>query len=180
MAGNGVDKNPQKGVQLCADYARLGNPAAQLLMGRFLWEGEPSIRNPEQALGWFQLAAEKGSAEALYFLGLMSRDGIALSQNLPQALGWLEAAASQGIVAAYLPTGQLYFGKPDDHFLPTENALAKAYLWLSAASLTAENPQREQAEILLQEVRKIMPETWAPELDVKVQGHLTRFHAAGK
>ena len=89
------------------------------------------------------------------------------------AVHWV--AALRGYLPAYLPTGELYLNAPPDPETgePDAGNLAKAYLWLSAASRRLQDEHDlARARTLLDQVRAIMPATWAPDLDAKVEVHL--------
>jgi hypothetical protein len=48
------------------------------------------------------------------------------------------------------------------------------HLWISAASGRTKNPEElKQIKDLLAKILKIMPESWLPELDAKVDAHLS-------
>ena len=133
MTGNGVPKDPAKGLMLCSKGAGY-NTSAQIQMGRYYLEGDASIRNPQAAYQWFAMAAQRNVAEAQYLLGVMERDGLGRPKSAGRALPLFEEAASQGYLPAYLPSAELYFSAPVDPQTgkPAANDLAKAYLWLSA------------------------------------------------
>lgn len=177
MKGQGVAKDPAKGLEFCAQAANQNVPKAKLLMGQFLLEGDPAIRNYGEAINWFQAAAQDDLPEAQYSLGIMARDGLGMEKNRQAAINWLEQAASHGYAPAYLPTGQLYITPPPgaEDLQPPAEELAKAYLWLSAAKASSSPQDRIEAEKALQDVQKIMPSSWVPELDQKVAQHLAEF-----
>jgi len=105
---------------------------------------------------------------------LIYRDGLGKAQT-PEAARYLfESAASQKHGPAYLPTGKLYLEAPVDPNTGklTAHDLAKAYLWLSAAARQAKDPKdRARVKDLLAKVNQIMPTSWKPELDAKVDAH---------
>ena len=56
---------------------------------------------------------------------------------------------------------------------PPADDLAKAYMWLSATQRrSTDERELEQARAMLEQVRAIMPGTWAPTLDERVEAHL--------
>lgn len=178
MRGAGVDKNPKKALELCSGAAG-SSPVAMIWMGRFYLEGDPSIKNDGQAWLWFKQAAEYRQSEGFYYLGLMLEKGLVEDMPAEAAREMYEEASAKGYIKAYYPTGRLYFeARNPETNLPTAEDLAKAYLWLSAAKRVAEDEtQLKAAEALLQEVLKIMPETWIKELDEKVGHHLKEHHS---
>ena len=164
------------GLALCRQAAERKVPAAQTRTGLFLLEGDPSIRNSDEAFKWFSVAAQGAVPEAQYYLGVMLRDGLGRPNAPDTARFWFESAASQGYAPAYFPTGEIYFNSPvdpDTGNLPA-NDLAKAYLWVSAASKRTKDPEAlKRIKDLLAKILKIMPESWLPELDAKVNAHLS-------
>ena len=100
MEGRGVEKNPQKAIELCSQAAERGAPPARIKVGRYLLQGDESIRNPQAAVSWFESMADH-STEAQYYLGLIFRDGTGQPQNMDHALSWFENAAAKGYVPAY-------------------------------------------------------------------------------
>ena len=180
MKGSGVQKDPGKALSLCQKATNQGITPAQIQMGRFLLEGDDSIRDFSQALGWFQIAAQTNSPEAQYYLGIMARDGKGQPKSNEIACQWFELAASQGYVPAYLQTSQLYFNAPIDPKTEklSDHDLAKTYLWLTATSKRSKDPDElSKATHMLKQIRKIMPAEWIPKLDKTVSEHLAEHPA---
>jgi len=71
----------------------------------------------QQALEWYQKAAELGAAEAMYRIGSLYHDGHLGEPDYSLALEWYEKAADRGIPEAMYKLGVLYddwyLGKPD-------------------------------------------------------------------
>ncbi len=175
IAGTGVPKDPRKGLAFCRQAAEMGLVAAQIRMGELLLDGGDEVRDPEAAYGWFEIAANRESPEAQYYLGRMTRDGLGRPKDLGAARHWFELSASRGHVAAYFPTGVLYFAAPADAAtgLPGADNLAKAYLWLSATAERSRDPKElAKAREMLGRIGAVMPAAWVPDLDRKVAAHL--------
>ena len=180
ISGQGVDKDPVKGLALCQQSANQGSVPAMLRLAYF-YLGEDEVRNETAALQWFSAAAGFNSVEAQYQLGVMLRDGLGIDQDPLVARDWFEQAANQGHVPAYFETAKLYFTSPanPDTGLWHEDDLAKAYMWLSATlQRTEDAEQRKQAREMMEKVRDVMPETWTADLDAKVDAHLQQYAAA--
>jgi len=177
MTGAGVEKNPERALELCSAAAG-SSIAAMTWMGRFYLEGDPSIQNNTQAWLWFKQAAEYRQSEAFYYLGLMLEKGLVEDMPAEAALGMYEQAAVKGQIKAYYPTGRLYFdSRSPETGLPVAEDLAKAYMWLTAAQRKVDDEvQLKAAEVLSQEVLKIMPGTWIKELDERVDDNLKENH----
>ena len=174
MTGNGVERNPGKGLALCQKAAQLGSRSAAVKMGRYLLDGEESIRDADAAHAWFETVAH-GSPEARFQLGRIHRDGIGAQVSPDQARHWFESAASHGYVPAYYPTAQAYLAPYADLATnkPPAGVLAKGYMWLRATQERTRDPtERAAAERRLEQVRAIMPDTWRPDLDARVAAHL--------
>lgn len=182
MVGEGVPKDPQRAIRLCRGAADKGLPVAQVWLARLFLDGDPSIRNPEKAVHWLQIAAQADYPEARYRLGLMLRDGIGHPVDPVTARWWLESAASQGWLPAYVPTAELYFHSSvdvDAGRLPPDD-LAKAYMWSAAAVLRLPpGTEKDVAHNLLDRVVAVMPESWRPDLDRRVDEHLAQFASTG-
>ena len=127
-----------------------------------------------------QVAAESDNPEAQFLLGRMLRDGVGTEANVDLAVGWFERAASKGYLPAYLPAAQLYYAAardPKTGLLPAE-FLAKSYLWTSAlVQRSGDATDLAEAKRLLADVRKEMPQTWAADLDRKVDEHIAGLAA---
>ncbi|MFA5239907.1 MAG: tetratricopeptide repeat protein [Phycisphaerae bacterium] len=176
MTGTGVEKDPAKAIALCREAAEKGSVPAQVRLGRFFLDGDESIRDYAEAYRWLEIAATNNSLEAQYYLGVMNRDGLGRPKELKTARYWFESAASGKYGPAYLPTGELYFNSPVDPNTGKLSAddLAKAYMWLSAAEREAKEPkEQKQISELLEKVDRIMPESWKPGLDAKVDAHFS-------
>lgn len=73
--------------------------------------GNPDLgieRNVEQAVDYYQVAAEQGNVHAMENLGVLYSQGIGIPQNSSKAKELLEAAAEQGSVQALNGLGYMY------------------------------------------------------------------------
>ncbi|MCK4783839.1 MAG: sel1 repeat family protein, partial [Desulfobacteraceae bacterium] len=176
MTGTGVPKDPAKGLVLCRQAAEKSVVPAQTRTGLFLLKDDTSIRNLDEAFMWLSTAAQANAPEAQYYLAVMLRDGLGRPKAPEDARYWFESAASKGYGPAYFPAGELYFNSPvnpNTGILPAQD-LAKAYLWVSAASRRTKDPEDlKRTNDLLAKILKIMPESWLPDLDAKVDAHLS-------
>lgn len=176
MHGKGVAKDPQKALGYCHQAAETGSIPAELQMGQLYLHGDKSIQDIKKAANWLEQAAHKGSLEASFQLGITN---LSFANDPKHALYWFETAASQGYTPAYYPTAKLYFEAPvsDETGLPTEDNLAKAYLWLSTTqSQSTDNNELTHSSTMLEKVIQVMPESWIPTLDQQVSQHLSAFH----
>lgn len=174
MAGRGVPKDPKKGLALCRQAAQQGSLPAAVKTGRYLLEGDETIRDAAAAHDWFKSTAPKSPA-ARFYLGLIYRDGIGRPPSVADGRYWFESAASQGYVPAYYPTARLYLRPSEDGKFrrPSAEFLAKAYMWLQATEKRSRDRRElEQTRALLKQVLSIMPESWKTALDERVSAHL--------
>ena len=58
-----------------------------------LMNGEGVERNPEEAVTWFEAAAEQGDADSQFNLGLLYAEGKGMPKNLVRARMWFALAA---------------------------------------------------------------------------------------
>lgn len=178
--GKGVSQDNDRGLQLCRQAAERGSLPAIERVARFYLEGEEKLRDPAMALQWLEIAAQRNSPASQFQLGIMLREGLGHSVDLHTARYWFESAASQGYRQAYLPTAELYFNTPKDPAsgLWPEAELAKAYLWLSATKKQHLNKaDKKQAQLMLEQVLDVIPDSWLKDLDVQVKAHLTLYPA---
>ncbi len=186
MTGKGVKKDPVKAIALCSKAAEKASIPAQVRLGRFFLDGDKSIRDYAKAYRWLEMAAQKNSPEAQYYLGVIYRDGRGRPKALKVARYWFESTASRKYRPAYLPTGELYFQAPADPNTGKLSApdLAKAYLWLSAAAQhvkeSKDPKKKERVDELLGKVLSIMPASWKPDLDAKVDAHFSTVKSGEK
>jgi TPR repeat protein len=175
--GRGVPVDIEKGLSLCQGVAEQGLVTAMVRMGRIYLEEDGQLRDYDKAYYWFEEASLLANPTGQYQLGLMHRDGVGRDADSTTARYWFESAASKGFVPAYYQTGLLYFNAPLD---PVANKLhpdflAKAYLWLSAATARSDDKTEvHEAAELLGEIKKDMPASWLPSLNEKLAEHLAQ------
>ncbi|MDP1557430.1 MAG: tetratricopeptide repeat protein [Nitrosomonas sp.] len=175
MTGNGVAKDPEKALALCHPAALQGSVPAQIWMGQFYLQGDPSVRSIPEAYRWFAAAARKQAPEALYHLGMIMQQSTLEGHTAEKSRHMFEQAAALKYIPAYFQAGKhFYLAQPDPETgqLSAEH-LAKAYLWLSVAIQRSQYPEEiAAAKMILQQILTIMPETWLAGLDQKIIQHL--------
>ncbi len=179
MQGKGVAKDPLKALELCYQSASQGSPLAQVWMGKFYYLGDESIRDTKKAYDWFEMAANKNRPEAYYYLAVMSEGGLLEGYFADKARLMYEQAAALKYTPAYFKTGKLYFNakKLESTKLLSAEDLAKAYLWLSAANKrTRDSVELLESQKMLKQILTVMPKSWLPELDQKVEQHLQEHY----
>lgn len=175
MTGRGVTKDPHKALALCRPAALQGSLSAQLWMGKFFLHGDPAIQNLQEAYHWFATAAQNHAPEAFFYLGMIMQQDT-LKEHKPEIIQQMfEQAAALKFVPAYFQAGKQFYSAQSDmhtHQLTAEH-LAKAYLWLSAATQRSEDRKEvAAAKEILQQILTVMPQTWRADLDMKVSQHL--------
>jgi hypothetical protein len=65
-------------------------------LGVAYWEGRGVARQPEKALNWWEVAAQRDDAGAQFNLGLAYYIGEGRAQNSPKAAYWVQQAADNG------------------------------------------------------------------------------------
>lgn len=144
-------------------------------MGKFYLQGDPAIRNQREAYRWFAVAAQKQAPEAFYYLGLIMQSDSSRKHAPKEIRQMFEQAAALKYVPAYFQAGKYFHDaepNPETGQLSAEH-LAKAYLWLSAATHQSQDPEEiSAAKSMLQQILAVMPKTWLAELDQKIAQHL--------
>ena len=178
IAGEGVPRDTQQGLALCDQAASKGLSSAMLSMSRFYLSDDPALKDESKAHHYLLQAARFKNTEAQFKLGVFYRDGITGDIDVSSARHWFELAAASGHVPAYYQTGVLYFNAPVDPVAKQlhPNDLAKAYLWLSAASKRSDDKaELQQTQNLLNQIARVMPRTWLGDLDAKLAEHLALY-----
>ena len=121
--GKGTLLDPEGGLRLLREAARLGHPRAPEVLEREalrrawnaadsgdaeakyrlafrFFQGKDMPADKDKAFGWYGRAAEQGSAAAQYLLGVAFYEGVDLVGDLGRARYWLEKAARQGHAGA--------------------------------------------------------------------------------
>ena len=104
LTGDGVEKDPARGLSWLEAAAETGFVKAQLLLARFRVSGVPEAGiEPDLAQGarWYLSAAEAGNVDAQVMIGSMYMDGVGVPANREKAMSWLRAAAEQGSQQAH-------------------------------------------------------------------------------
>ncbi|HNT52709.1 MAG TPA: tetratricopeptide repeat protein, partial [Candidatus Syntrophosphaera sp.] len=78
------------------ELALAGDPVAQNDLGQCYEKGKGVTADAEEAIRWYQLAADKGHMDGQYNLGRMLYHGTDPGQDNAEAVVWLRKAAEQG------------------------------------------------------------------------------------
>lgn len=94
--GQGVRFNPREAEKWYRSAAMQGDPDMQFFVGRLYRDpGDLVVQNREEAMAWFNRAAEKGHAASKASLGMMYLNGEGIQIDMVQAHKWLSLAAAQ-------------------------------------------------------------------------------------
>lgn len=118
--GSGVEKDPNKALELIRKAADAGHPDAIDSMGFFYANGEIVKMDENEAVQWFRRGVTAGSARSKLNLGLLLRQGKTVQPVPVESIKLMEEAAAAGLPEAKSYVGQLYFNgdrlqKPDRH-----------------------------------------------------------------
>lgn len=173
MSGEGMEKDPAGALALCGPVAA-NSPPAMVVMARLRLDGDESVRDYAKALAWLSKATAYEQPEAYYHLGRMSEMGMLQNYPAERTYELFEKAAQGRYTPAYLPSGRLYLRRPPEESTGALSAddLAKGYMWLSAARIAGDVGTQAAAERDLAQVQGVMPESWRPDLDARVQAFL--------
>ena len=108
--------------------AEKGNAPDQFKLGVMYFRGKGTSQNYQEALKWFQKAAQQGLSDAQLNTGVMYYQGKGVTQNYNEALKWFNKAAKQNNPIAQFNLGVIYAsgeGIPPDY--------VKAYAWMILA-----------------------------------------------
>ncbi|MFA5169979.1 MAG: tetratricopeptide repeat protein [Sulfuriferula sp.] len=96
-------------AKMVSDAAARGSASAQVLLAVMYKHGDGGYsKNDQQAVYWYEKAAQEGNPYAQMALGDMYEQGSGVSKNLKVAADWREKAAKRGNVQAQLKLGQMY------------------------------------------------------------------------
>lgn len=121
--------------------AKDGHAEAQFNLGAVYEAGLGVLENPEEAAGWYALAAGQGHARAQYNLGVMYADGRGVPRDDARAATWMRKAAEQDHGKAQYNLAVLYQtgrGLPKDP--------EQAQIWLDRAAANGITSARASAQ----------------------------------
>jgi TPR repeat protein len=110
IAGNLVERDGARGEQLVREAAEKNEPAAQAMLGVWMFNGSNGYTKDEAAaLAWFKAAAEQQNGSAMHALGIYAERGIAgVPRDNLVALDWFKKAGDAGSTAGMTDAGRLY------------------------------------------------------------------------
>lgn len=124
-----ADKEYVKAAESFKVFAQSGNADAQRALGILYEFGRGVPQDDQQAVFWYQKAADQGSDIAQDRLGAMYENGRGVSQDYLQAIFWYRKAAEKGLHDAEFHLGWLYdIGKG------VEQSYQQAAIWYRKAA----------------------------------------------
>jgi TPR repeat protein len=125
----------------------LGNPQAQVELAELYDAGEGVTQDTEQAVKWYEKAAEQGHEEAQLALALHYLEDL---EDNATAIEYFDKAAEQGNATAQYRLGLIYLG---DAGVPTNKLKAWVYFSLAADKVTEAAQARDVLELEMSNVQ---------------------------
>jgi len=146
--GQGVRFNPREAEKWYRTAAMQGDPEMQFFVGRlYRNQGDLVVQNREEAMVWFNKAAEKGHAASKASLGVMYLNGEGIPIDMIQAYKWLSlAATSDKDMGGSQKTLQI---AEDKTFLEEVRGTSREYLKIAEERMSEE--QVKEAKKLAEE-----------------------------
>ena len=138
--GEGVARDPQKGIEYIKKAAELDYPKAQLQLGLLYASGDGVEMNQLESVFWFSKAADNNDAEAMNYLGIFYQN----EKSYDVAFKFYSAAANSGNSYAKMNLAACYnsgFGTPI-------NEKQAAYWYEAAANDGLPEAQRAYGNLL--------------------------------
>lgn len=88
LAGKGVDKNNDLGIDYIKKAAHQDMPEAQAMLGAIYFEDQVIKRDVKESKKWLDIAASNGYAKSQYYLGLIYYDGMEVEKDNKKAKNW--------------------------------------------------------------------------------------------
>ena len=110
-----------------------GDSYCQLLLGMHYEKGWGIEQSYENALYYYELAAQQGNPEALYYIGDLYACGTGVTKSDDEAYKFYRLSAERGFGRAYLKMGEYFSSKNEEkrafeyYKMAAENGLAKGY-----------------------------------------------------
>lgn len=79
------------------------------VLGDMYFDGEGVYKNDEEAMKWYNLAADKGNSDAMFNLACMYRMGCGVDKDINTALYWAKKSASLNNARGMVAVGDIYW-----------------------------------------------------------------------
>jgi TPR repeat protein len=100
LAGDGVEKDVEQGIEQLREMADRGNPLVQVDLGMIYATGDEVDQNFEEAVRLFRTAADQGDSDGKFYLSRCYETGDGIEQDLEAAFKWTLEAAEEGHIQA--------------------------------------------------------------------------------
>lgn len=100
--------NYARALQLSQDYAAIGNPDAQYILGHLYQKALGVERDMTKAIEYYVSAAAAGQSNAQFALGELAYTGEAVQQDWDRAAEWFNLASAGGHMLAKTRLGFMY------------------------------------------------------------------------
>ncbi|MGS0693806.1 tetratricopeptide repeat protein [Shewanella sp. 0m-4] len=141
MEGNGGEKDltiAERWLKLSSDNRH--NEAPFVLGNLYLDE----YANPQQAVDWYRLSAQRGYIPAMHQLGMVYIEGRLGAVDTLKAKQWLWQAATQGS-----PEAQVDLATLEYNGINGESDLIQVYVWLDAASFQGNDLAKQRLKQMM-------------------------------
>jgi localization factor PodJL len=129
-ARNRIATSPAIGLADIRKLADGGYAPAEFYLGQLYQEGKAGLKkDPAQARGWLERAAEGGDRTAMHNLALDEHEGVGGPRNSAAAAEWFRRAAELGLVDSQFNLAAIY-----EHGDGVSQNPAEAYKWYLIAS----------------------------------------------
>lgn len=140
MEGIGAEQNLTLALKWLKLSSSNGHSEAPYVLGKIYLE---HYHQPELALQWYQVGAEREFAPAMHQIGMMYIDGRAGEVDAVKANSWLERAASLGLAEA-----QVDLATSEYNGINGEADFIKIYVWLDAASYQGNEMAKQRLKLI--------------------------------
>ncbi|MCG9732351.1 sel1 repeat family protein [Shewanella sp. Isolate13] len=140
MDGIGAEQNLSLALKWLKLSSGNGHSEAPYVLGNLYLD---EYNQPQQALDWYLLSAERGFAPAMHQLGMGYIKGVFGDVDAVKGKQWLRQAAALGLAEAQVDIATLEYngfnGEPD---------LIKIYVWLDAASHQGNEMAKQRLKLI--------------------------------
>ena len=141
IEGNGGDKNLTIAERWLKLSSGNGHSEAPFVLGNLYLD---EYANPQQAVDWYRLSAERGYIPAMHRLGMVYIEGRLGAVDTLKAKQWLWQAATQGSPEAQVDLATLEYNGIND-----ESDLVQVYVWLDAASFQGNDLAKQRLKQMM-------------------------------
>ena len=130
--GTGVKHDASKAAYYLKNLAEMGDSEQQYRLALYYLNNSQA----DNAIKWFELAAQNGSVGATYYCGYLLHQGMGVTQDKKKGIGLMQKAEEKGFIAADNQLGRIYYEGDG-----VERDFAKAVNYLNKAAPTTGKAQ---------------------------------------